>query len=155
MSDAAVTIRRAEATDAQAIANFNRLMAQETEDKTLQPEIILSGVKNMIANPAYGFYLVAEQNSQLVGALMITSEWSDWRNGLFWWIQSVYIRQGWRRQGIYRQLYTKVKTLAAERGNICGFRLYVERDNHHAQQTYAALGMNATDYLLYEAMSEA
>lgn len=154
MSDTAVTIRRAEAGDAQAIADFNRLMALETEAKTLQPEVILNGVKNMIANPAYGFYLVAEQNDQLVGALMITSEWSDWRNGLFWWIQSVYIRQGWRRQGIYRQLYHKVKTLATEHGNICGFRLYVERENHNAQQTYAALGMSATDYLLYEAKSE-
>lgn len=85
---------------------------------------------------------------------MITNEWSDWRNGLFWWIQSVYIVKDARRQGIYRQLYETVKTLAQQDSRICGFRLYVEKDNGQAQQTYQALGMAATDYLLYEAMAE-
>lgn len=147
-----VTIRQANTQDARAIADFNSLMAMETEGKTLQPDIIFRGVQNMIANPAYGYYLVAEQNGQVVGSLMVTSEWSDWRNGLFWWIQSVYIRKEWRRQGIYRQLYSMVKTLAAQHGNICGFRLYVEKDNLKAQQTYQSLGMVETDYLIYEAM---
>lgn len=147
-----VTIRQANTQDARAIADFNSLMAMETEGKTLQPDIIFRGVQNMIANPAYGYYLVAEQNGQVVGSLMVTSEWSDWRNGLFWWIQSVYIRKEWRRQGIYRQLYSMVKTLATQHGNICGFRLYVEKDNLKAQQTYQSLGMVETDYLIYEAM---
>ena len=150
MPQSPINIRLANAQDAQAIADFNSLMAMETEAKTLHPEIILGGVQNMIANPAYGYYLVAEQDGQLIGSLMVTSEWSDWRNGLFWWIQSVYIRKGWRRQGIYRQLYGMVKTLAAQDGNICGFRLYVEKDNLKAQQTYQSLGMTATDYLIYE-----
>lgn len=150
MPQSPINIRQANAQDAQAIADFNSLMAMETEAKTLQPETILGGVQNMIANPAYGYYLVAEQDGQLIGSLMVTSEWSDWRNGLFWWIQSVYIRKEWRRQGIYRQLYAMVKTLAAQDGNICGFRLYVEKDNLKAQQTYQSLGMTATDYLIYE-----
>lgn len=147
-----INIRQALPKDAQAIADFNSLMAQETEGKTLQPEIILGGVKNMLTNPAYGFYLVAEQDGQVVGSLMVTNEWSDWRNGLFWWIQSVYIVKETRRQGIYRQLYETVKTLAQQNTNICGFRLYVEKDNAQAQQTYQSLGMAATDYLLYEEM---
>ena len=150
MPQSPINIRQANTRDAQAIADFNSLMAMETEGKTLQPATILSGVQNMIANPAYGYYLVAEQDGQVIGSLMVTSEWSDWRNGLFWWIQSVYIRQEWRRQGIYRRLYDEVKALAAQNGTICGFRLYVEKDNLNAQQTYQSLGMTATDYLIYE-----
>ena len=150
MPTSLINIRQADTADAQAIADFNSLMAMETEGKTLQPDVILGGVQNMIANPAYGYYLVAEQDGQVVGSLMVTCEWSDWRNGLFWWIQSVYIVKEWRRQGVYRQLYAKVKTLAAQNGNICGFRLYVEKDNLKAQQTYQSLGMTATDYLIYE-----
>jgi len=153
MTQTPINIRQAITQDAQAIADFNSLMAMETEGKTLQPEVILSGVKNMIANPAYGYYLVAEQDGQVVGSLMVTSEWSDWRDGLFWWIQSVYIRKEYRRQGIYRQLYDMVKTLAAENGNICGYRLYVEKDNLKAQQTYQSLGMTETDYFIYEEMT--
>nr|CAA6830161.1 MAG: Protein export cytoplasm protein SecA ATPase RNA helicase (TC 3.A.5.1.1) [uncultured Thiotrichaceae bacterium] len=154
MSQSPINIRQATPQDAQAIADFNSLMAMETEGKTLQPDTIFSGVTNMIANPAYGYYLVAEQDGQVVGSLMVTSEWSDWRDGLFWWIQSVYIRKEWRRQGIYRKLYDMVKTLAAENGNICGYRLYVEKDNLKAQQTYQSLGMTETDYFIYEAMTE-
>lgn len=151
MPQSPVTIRKATTQDAQAIADFNSLMAMETEGKTLTPTVILSGVQNMIANPSYGYYLVAEHDAHVVGSLMVTSEWSDWRNGLFWWIQSVYIRKEWRRQGIYRRLYDTVKTLAEQHGNICGYRLYVEKDNTKAQQTYQSLGMEATDYLIYEA----
>ncbi len=150
MPQSPVNIRQANDHDAQTIAGFNSLMAIETEGKTLQPEIILSGVQNMIANPAYGYYLVAEQDGQVVGSLMITRQWSDWRNSMFWWIESVYICKEYRRQGIYRQLYNKVKTLAEKDGNICGFRLSVEKDNLKAQQTYQSLGMTKTDYLIYE-----
>ena len=150
MATANITIRRASASDAQAIADFNIQMAMETEGKKLPPDTILQGVSNMIANPAMGFYLVAESEGKLAGSLMVTTEWSDWRNGLFWWIQSVYIIREWRRKGIYRQLYAKVKSLATQEDNVCGYRLYVEKDNQPAQRTYENLGMNATDYLMYE-----
>lgn len=144
------TIRKAVFSDAAVIAEFNQSMAWETEDKQLVPELVLAGVNSLLANPTYGFYLVAEIEGQVVGSLMITTEWSDWRNGVFWWVQSVYIRPQFRRQGIYRKLYAAVKTLSAEQGNVCGFRLYVEKDNHNAQATYRGLGMQATDYLIYE-----
>ena len=81
---------------------------------------------------------------------MVTNEWSDWRNGLFWWIQSVYVEPAWRRRGVYRRLYHFIRPLAQADPGICGFRLYVEKDNVVAQKTYASLGMVQTDYLVYE-----
>ncbi|WP_204137054.1 GNAT family N-acetyltransferase [Halomicronema sp. CCY15110] len=147
-----VHIRKAEPRDAGAIAAFNQAMARETEGKALVPEVITAGVNALIQNPSLGFYLVAETDSQLVASLMVTMEWSDWRNGLFWWIQSVFVAPEYRRQGIYRQLYACVKDLAEQEPNVCGFRLYVERDNIRAQQTYAALGMTETPYRIFEAM---
>lgn len=147
------TIRKADLSDAVVIAEFNQNMAWETEDKQLIPELVLAGVNSLLANSAYGFYLVAELEGQVVGSLMITTEWSDWRNGVFWWVQSVYIRPEFRRQGIYRQLYASVKMLSAEQGNVCGFRLYVEQENHNAQASYRGLGMQATDYLIYEELA--
>ncbi|WP_298612934.1 GNAT family N-acetyltransferase [uncultured Thiothrix sp.] len=147
-----VNIRKAVLADAAVIAEFNQKMALETEHKELIPKLILAGVNSLLTNPAYGFYLVAELEGRVVGSLMITTEWSDWRNGVFWWIQSVYIQVEARRQGIYRKLYAAVKALAAEQGNVCGFRLYVEKDNQQAQYTYRELGMQMTDYLIYEEM---
>lgn len=147
---ASVQIRKAISNDAEVIAEFNQLMALETEHKTLIPDLILAGVNSLLANSAYGMYLVAEVEGVVVGSLMITTEWSDWRNGVFWWIQSVYVKADYRRQGVYRKLYAAVKTLAAEQGNVCGFRLYVEKDNQRAQTTYRELGMQATDYLIFE-----
>ncbi|PIS31112.1 MAG: GNAT family N-acetyltransferase [Candidatus Marinimicrobia bacterium CG08_land_8_20_14_0_20_45_22] len=143
-------IRIAEPKDADDLIEFNIAMALETENKILPPEIITAGVHNLFANPQYGFYLVAETNDEIAGALMVTTEWSDWRNGLFWWIQSVYVKPKFRRQGIYRKLYEFIKELAAERIDICGFRLYVEKHNVIAQKTYESLGMTETCYRMYE-----
>ena len=150
-----IMIRRANADDTAAIADFNIRMALETEGKHLDPATITQGAATMIATPNMGFYLVAEDadnNNTVVGSLMVTTEWSDWRNGLFWWIQSVFIVEDYRRRGIYRRLYDTVKTLAAEADNVCGYRLYVEKDNRPAQLTYENLGMATTDYLMYEEM---
>ena len=143
-------IRRASIDDAAALSKFNQHMALETEDIKLIPEIIDAGVKTMIENPQMGFYLVAEENGLIVAALMTTTEWSDWRNGLFWWIQSVYVLPEYRRQGLYRRLYEDVKSLAENDTGVCGFRLYVEHENIAAQKTYRALGMDETNYKLYE-----
>lgn len=145
-----ISIRRAGAPDAQALIDFNRAMALETEKKELLPEVIGAGVRSLLANPAAGFYVVAEAEAEVIGALMLTKEWSDWRNGSFWWIQSVYVRPEYRRRGVYRQLYRHVQQLAAGDAAVCGFRLYVERDNAAAQAVYRALGMGETHYRVYE-----
>lgn len=145
-------IRQATISDAAAIADFNIKMAKETEDINLIPKVINAGVCNMIENPQMGFYLVAEESNLIQASLMVTTEWSDWRNGLFWWIQSVYVLPEFRRMGLYKKLYEKVKTLAENESNVCGFRLYVEQENLVAQETYGSLGMHKTDYQMYEEM---
>jgi ribosomal protein S18 acetylase RimI-like enzyme len=147
-----VSIRKAEPRDAAAIADFNRAMALETEGRALIPDIVAAGVLRLLSDSSLGFYVVAEREGKLVGCLMVTNEWSDWRNGLFWWIQSVYIDPGARRQGVYRRMYDFVRQLALADPGICGFRLYVEKHNAVAQQTYRSLGMAQTDYLIYEEM---
>lgn len=143
-------IRKAQPADADHIAAFNRAMALETEGKTLIPGLIAAGVRRLLAEPALGFYAVAEHEGEVVGCLMVTNEWSDWRNGLFWWIQSVYVTKAWRRRGVYRRLYDFVRELAQREPGVCGFRLYVEKENTTAQRTYSSLGMAPTDYLIYE-----
>lgn len=145
-----ITIRRAAAEDAHALIEFNRAMALETERKELLPEVIGAGVRALLANPAAGFYVVAEADGEVIGALMLTKEWSDWRNGSFWWIQSVYVRPEYRRRGVYKRLYRHVQQLAADDPAVCGFRLYVERENAAAQLVYRALGMTETHYRVYE-----
>lgn len=143
-------IRRGEPRDAETIAHFNLAMARETEDKPLDPEVARAGTEAVFDHPERGFYVVAERGNAVVGALMITREWSDWRNGHFWWIQSVYIRPQVRRQGIYRRLYTYVRDRAAAEPTVCGLRLYVASENHIAQRTYESLGMQQTHYQVYE-----
>ncbi len=143
-------IRRALLQDAAELVKFNISMARETEGVELVPEVIGAGVKAMIEDPQMGFYLVVELDNRIQASLMVTTEWSDWRNGMFWWIQSVYVRPAYRRQGLYRELYQRVKELAEQEPAVCGYRLYVERDNTGAQKTYQSLGMKEADYRLYE-----
>jgi ribosomal protein S18 acetylase RimI-like enzyme len=147
---AALSFRRGEMRDADTIANFNAAMAWETEGKELIPEVIGAGARRLIATPSLGFYVVAEHAGEVIACLMITHEWSDWRNGLFWWIQSVYVKKEFRRQGVYRRMYEHVRSLAQSDASVCGFRLYVEKENENAHATYSSLGMKETDYLLYE-----
>lgn len=149
-----IHIRPAQLSDAPTIAEFNRAMAWETEEKELPSEIILAGVQTLLATPAYGFYIVAEMDQQIVACLMITTEWSDWRNGVLWWIQSVFVAPDYRRRGIYRRMYELVKDLADGEPSVCGFRLYVERDNARAQTTYRSLGMTQTPYLVFEELKK-
>ena len=148
----AVTIRPGERRDQDLLVAFNMAMALETEKLELPQGVVTAGVKFLIENPQHGFYLVAECGIEIAGSLMVTNEWSDWRNGNFWWLQSVYVRPEYRRQGIYRKLYQHIKTMAAERHDVCGFRLYVERENQRAQATYRDLGMQPTHYQMYEEM---
>ncbi len=149
------TLRLARETDVETLVEFNRAMARETEGLELPPETLTAGVRNLLGRLRYGFYVVAEHADgrgarEAAGTLMVTYEWSDWRDGLFWWIQSVYVRPEYRRRGVYRRLYEFVKQLAAREPNVRGFRLYVERENRTAQSTYERLGMKESHYLMYE-----
>lgn len=152
MSD--INIRHANETDIDSLVDFNLRMARETEGKDLKAEILRPGVEGLFQNKQYGFYVIAEDatNKNPVGGLLVTYEWSDWRNGVVWWIQSVYIMPDYRRRGIYRMLYEFVKDLAKKETNVRGFRLYVEKENRAAQQTYMNLGMEETYYLMFEEM---
>ncbi|BFM09097.1 GNAT family N-acetyltransferase [Halioxenophilus aromaticivorans] len=143
-------IRKGAAHDIDTLVAFNQAMAQETENKSLNETVLQKGVSQLIATPSMGFYLLAEQNNRIAGSLMVTEEWSDWRAARFWWIQSVYVAPQFRRQGIYSKLYREVQQLAEEQGDVCGLRLYVEKENTTAQKTYQALGMEENQYLMYE-----
>ena len=128
-------------------------MCLETEHKELMAEVVLAGVNALFDNPSHGFYIVAEIEQTVVACLLITTEWSDWRNGFFWWVQSVFVIPEYRRRGIYRQMYGFIKQLANKEPNVCGFRLYVEQNNIRAQETYTALGMSQSPYCLFEELT--
>jgi len=147
-------IRSAKMTDAAVIADFNSRMAWETEKRTLKPETVRAGVRNLLGDRSKGRYFVAELErngkTSVAGQLLITYEWSDWRNGNFWWIQSVYVQEEFRGQGVFRALFHHVKKLARARKDVCGLRLYVEKENGPAQRTYERLGMKPTHYKMFE-----
>lgn len=151
-------IRTREATraDIKYIAEFQRAMALETESRTLDAPTLEQGISAVFDAPQRGCYVVADVDAdekgaaQVVGSLLITYEWSDWNNATYFWIQSVYVDAAWRRRGVYRALYEHVLTIAAQRGDNCGIRLYVERTNTIAQQAYNSLGMHKSPYDLYE-----
>lgn len=150
MGDGSYVIRHATSRDRDMIASFNVAMAKETENKKLDPDIVRSGVAALIDNPDRGFYLVATHNDSPVACLLVTFEWSDWRNAMFWWIQSVYVDHAHRRQGVFRRLHAEVARLAQQHGGICGLRLYVERENEAAKCTYRSRGMTETHYRIFE-----
>ncbi len=143
-------IRTAKPFDIPTIVEFNLAMAQETEDVKLNIERLKRGVKELFNDPSKGVYYVAEIDNEVVGQLMITYEWSDWRNSNFWWIQSVYVLPDFRRKGVFRELYQYVESFAKQRGDVCGLRLYVEKENQRAQKTYESLGMNLSRYVMME-----
>jgi GNAT superfamily N-acetyltransferase len=145
-------VREARQDDAGSIASFNTAMAEETEGKALDPAIIGPGVNAMFDDPSKGHYWVAEADRRIIGQVMVTFEWSDWRNGLIWWLQSVYVHPEWRRRGVFTALYRHVESLASASPGVIGLRLYVENDNVRAQQTYEALGMVKPGYLVMETL---
>lgn len=145
-----MNIRAANFEDAASLVEFNQAMALETEGKTLDRQKLQNGVEAVLNDAAKGFYAVAESGGEIVGGLMVTFEWSDWRDNWFWWIQSVYILPEFRGRKIYSQLYEFVKQKADEKGDVCGFRLYVERENTNAQKVYEKCGMHESHYLMFE-----
>ena len=143
-------VRKAHAGDAHVIADYNTRLARESEAKCLESNTIVAGVRTVLGRPEHGQYFLAEREGEIVGQVLITHEWSDWRNGLFWWIQSVYVPAEYRRSGAFSELYRHVMELAKESSEVCGVRLYVEGENTLAQRTYRALGMNDTSYQVME-----
>jgi GNAT superfamily N-acetyltransferase len=145
-----LTVRRAAAADLPVLVEFNRRLAEESEGKTLDGTVLSAGIVAALADPAKGPYFLAEDGGEVVGQMQITFEWSDWRNGWFWWIQGVYVRADARRRGVFRALFEHVRGQARQAGDVIGLRLYVERANHAAQKTYERLGFTSSGYLLLE-----
>ena len=144
------SVRRAGPADAAVIVEFNLRLAEETEGKSLDPAVLAAGVADGLADPHKALYFVAEEGGAVVGQLMLTREWSDWRNGWLWWIQSVYVRKEARRQGVFRALYDHVYRLAVDDATVIGLRLYMEENNHAAAKTYGAVGMKPAGYVVFE-----
>ncbi len=143
-------IRAATVSDAEVIARFNALLARETEAKELSLDRVRPGVEAILRDATKGLYFVAENEGTVIGQVMITYEWSDWRNGTFWWLQSVFVDENFRGKGIFKKLFAHVHSLAKQRTDVCGIRLYVERENHRAQSAYSKLGMITAPYHLFE-----
>ena len=143
-------IRLAEAADLGFLAENHRAMAWETERKRLDAAVVRRGTRAVLRDPGRGFYLVADLDGQPAGQLLVTREWSDWRDGDFWWIQSVFVRPAFRRAGVYRMLHAAVSVLAESAPGVRGLRLYAARTNLAAQHTYEKLGMKKTPYVVYE-----
>lgn len=144
-----IIVRRAFASDIDALVEFNQGIASETENLQLDARTLRAGIGRLLSDESLGFYFVAEIDGRIAGCLMVTFEWSDWRNAVFWWIQSVYVHADFRRRGVYRAMYEYVRSQAASQ-NVCGFRLYVEKDNKVAINTYENLGMRESVYLMYQ-----
>jgi GNAT superfamily N-acetyltransferase len=148
-----ITIRKASPEDAGTIIDFQQKMAWETEMMSLATDIVTKGVNAVFSNSVLGQYWVADDDGQVVASLLITYEWSDWRNANVWWFQSVYVLPSHRRSGIFRSMYTHIRD-EGERAGVAGLRLYVETNNTRAHKTYEALGMKREHYAMYEWMRE-
>jgi GNAT superfamily N-acetyltransferase len=160
-----VRVRAARPSDAEVIAQFNRRLASESEGRDLDPDTLLRGVRMLLSDPTHGQYWVAEAptergsaggdataggDAEPVGQCLVTTEWSDWTNGRYWWFQSVYVVPEWRGHGVFRALWDHVESSARTEGDVASLRLYVERDNASARAIYEKLGMDETGYLVYE-----
>ncbi len=150
MPPSSLRIRPAYPREIATLVEFNRALALESEGRELDAPRLRAGVEAVFTDPSRGLYHVALRGEEVLGALLVTSEWSDWRNGVFWWIQSVYVLPAARRQGVFRQLYQHVLERARANPEVCGLRLYVDHENERAQDVYRQLGMHAARYRFFE-----
>ena len=147
-----IKVRYAVAAEASRIADYNRKMAMETEGLALNERTVMAGVVALIGHPERGFYLVAETEGAMVGCIKVNYEWSAWRNKMFWWIGSCFVKPEFRGRGVYAALYEKAEELAAREGNVCGFRLYAHKDDAQAQEVFRGLGMAEKEFRVFEEM---
>jgi GNAT superfamily N-acetyltransferase len=148
-----LVIRPATPEDLDVLVRFSAAMARETEGRRLDLARLREGTQTVLDSPERGFYIVAEvtdRSPRIVGQLLVTFEWSDWRNATFWWIQSVYVDPAWRRRGVYRKMHHAILERAKRRGDVCGVRLYVERENKTAKTVYARVGLQTSSYCIFE-----
>lgn len=148
-----VLVRKADKNDALFIIEFQKMMAWETERLMLRDDLITEGVKAVFGDKTKGQYYVAESGGKVIASMLITNEWSDWRNAFVWWFQSVYVLPSFRRQGVFKAMYRFVRDEAIK-NNIAGLRLYVEKNNTTAQKAYEKLGMNGEHYSMFEWLKE-
>ena len=149
-----IKIRNAKLQDSKVISDFQVKMAKETENIELNNEVVLNGVTSVFENPEYGRYFIAEYNKQIAASLLITYEWSDWRNTQVWWIQSVYVKHEFRRKGIFKNMYNHISKIVKNSSNLAGIRLYVDKTNINARKVYKKIGMNGEHYHLFEDMKQ-
>ena len=149
-----ISIRKATSHDLPVLMDFQCKLALESENVVLDTTVLRQGMQALLNDPSKGFYYVAEDQGEIVGCHMITYEWSDWRNGVVWWMQSVYVKESHRKQGVFRKMYTNLMELIKQDKNVRGLRLYVDRSNTKAERTYEALGMNGEHYTVFERMAE-
>ena len=145
-----MNIRRAAPADIDHVIEFNRRLAEESEGKSLELGKLRPGVAAVLTDPHKGVYFLAEEDGRTLGQMGVTYEWSDWRNGWFWWIQSVYVRPEARRRGVFRAIFEHIVESARRQGDVIGLRLYVERENTVAHETYSKMGYEWTSYLVME-----
>ena len=146
-------IRPASSQDLEVMVRFNLSLAKETEDKELNEPVVREGVAKALNRPELARYFIAEKEGRVVAQTMLTMEWSDWRAGSFWWIQSVYVEPDFRGQKVFSSIYRFIQNLATKDPECCGLRLYVELENKQAIQTYEKLGMARADYQIYEVIT--
>ena len=146
-------IRRGRLDDLDTIAQYNIDLAKESEDLVLDETTAREGTLQALRDENKGLYFVAEEGGQIVGQLMLTKEWSDWRNGWIWWIQSVYVKPEFRKKGVFRALYEYVKEIAKNSEDVVGLRLYAYKDNKRAHKVYESLGMKGGENIVFEEMS--
>lgn len=149
-----ISVRPARQEDVDSIVAFSTAMALETEGRRLDQTRLREGTLSLLASPERGFFMVAElpqgEQRQIVGQLMITFEWSDWRNAVFWWVQSVYVAPAWRRHGVYRTMHEHIVAKAKADPKVCGIRLYVDQENRTAKTVYQRVGLAPSAYAVYE-----
>ena len=150
MNSPVIEVRNATLADAERIAEYNRLLALESEDKVLDMATLTAGVKRGLARPELCRYFVATADGRPVATTMVTYELTDWRNGVLWWLQSVYVEPEFRRHGVFRAIYRFIEAEARRHGEVRGLRLYVHRENERAIRTYESLGMEKAEYEFYE-----
>jgi ribosomal protein S18 acetylase RimI-like enzyme len=147
-----ITVRPAAKSDLPALIDFQQRLARETENLTLDGDVLQSGMSAMFNDPSKGSYFVAEINGQVVGCHMITFEWSDWRNGMVYWLQSVYVKESFRKNGVFKAMFDSLWQKITADPSVVGLRLYADKTNLRAQNVYRALGMNGDHYTVFEKM---